>query len=242
MGSGARGVFSPGDAITFAWERIKSDPGTILATIIVGMIFIWVASLVTGTMARVAGGVASFADGTSSRHVGLFDSVSPVYLLMAGIGQIINVVVSSFIMAGLMSFVLKVARGAPYSFADLFGGAPIFVSVLVANLISTLAIGIGFVFLVVPGVILALGLCMTIPLIVDRGLGPVDALGESWRLTDGHKANLFIFGLIAFGLGIAGVCACGVGLLLVLPLLYIAHMYIYLKLTGQPVAAIGRAA
>ena len=30
--------FSPGDAITFAWERIKADPGTILGAVIVGMI------------------------------------------------------------------------------------------------------------------------------------------------------------------------------------------------------------
>jgi uncharacterized membrane protein len=83
-----------------------------------------------------------------------------------------------------------------------------------------------------------IGLSMTIPLIVDRGLGPIDALTESWRLTDGNRANIFIFGLIAFGLAVAGVCACGIGLFLVVPLLYIAHMYVYLKLTNQPVAVI----
>jgi len=54
--------------------------------------------------------------------------------------------------------------------------------------------------------------------------------------------NPLIFGLIAFGLSIAGMCACLVGILLVIPLLYIAHMYIYLKLSGQPVAQIARAA
>jgi uncharacterized membrane protein len=152
--------------------------------------------------------------------------------------MIINIVVSSFVMAGIMSFSLKVAKGVPYAFGDLFSGAPFFVSVFVANLVSSIAISIGMIFLIVPGVILALGLCMAIPLIVDRGLGPIDALSESWKLTDGHKTNLFIFGLIAFGLSIAGACACGVGLFLVIPLLYIALMYIYLKLTGQPVAVI----
>ena len=35
------------------------------------------------------------------------------------------------------------------------------------------------------------------------------------------------------GLVIAGFCACLVGIFLVMPLLSIAHMYIYLKLTGQ---------
>jgi uncharacterized membrane protein len=231
-------VFSPGDAITFAWERVKADPGTILATVIVGMIMVWVVAFVTSFMARIVGGVGM---ASTSRHIGSpFDAFAPLYVGMVGLGSIVDVLVSSFIVAGIMSFSLKVARGTPYTFGDLFGGAPFFVSVLVANLITSIAIAIGMVFFIVPGVILAAGLCMTLPLIIDRGLGPIDALTESWKLTDGHKTNLFIFGLIAIGLAIAGVCACGVGLLLVLPIIYIAHMYIYLKLTGQPVAAVGR--
>ena len=199
---------------------------------------VWFVAFVTSFMAKIVGGVGM---SSSSRHLGsAFDMLAPLYLGMMGIGSIIDVVVSSFIVAGIMRFSLNVARGAPYAFGDLFSGAPYFVSVLVANFVSGLAIGIGMLFLIVPGVILMLGLSMTLPLVIDRGLGPIEALQESWKLTDGQKANIFIFGLIAFGLCIAGACACGVGILLVLPILYIAHMYIYLKLTGQPVAAIGR--
>jgi uncharacterized membrane protein len=81
---------------------------------------------------------------------------------------------------------------------------------------------------------------MTFPLIVDRNLGPIEALQESWRITDGHKMNLFVFGLIAFALLLAGACACGIGVFFVMPIIYIAQMYIYLKLTGQPVAVVAR--
>jgi uncharacterized membrane protein len=226
--------------VTFAWERIKADPGTILATIVVGVILVWVVGIVTRFMASIVGGVGG---AVTSRHLGsAFDMLTPLYVGMLGLGSIINVVVSSFIIAGIMNFSLKVARGAPYTFGDLFSGTPFFVSVLVANLVVVIGVSIGLLFLIVPGVILALGLSMTFPLIIDRNLGPIDALTESWKLTDGHKANLFVFMLIAVGLVIAGVCACFVGVLLVMPLLYIAHMYIYLKLTGQPVAVIGRAA
>ena len=72
-----------------------------------------------------------------------------------------SLVVSTFFTAGIMNFSLKVARGAPYAFGDLFSGAPFFLSVLAANFIIGLAISLGFVFLIVPGVILALGLSMT---------------------------------------------------------------------------------
>ncbi len=226
--------------MTFAWERVKADPGTILATIIVGAIAMWVVGLVTRFMANVVAGIGAAA---GSSHIGSpFDMWSPLHVGMTGLGSIISFLVSSFIVAGIMNFSLKVARGAPYSFGDLFSGAPFFASVLTANFIIAIAVAMGFVLFIVPGAILALGLSMTIPLIIDRNLGPIEALTESWKLTDGHKTNLFVFGLIAVGLLIGGICACFVGILLVMPILYIAHMYIYLKLTGQPVAAIGRGA
>ncbi len=213
--------------------------GIILSSII-AFIVSFGANLVIG----LAGAATNAAVGAARRHAAPpgIDFLTPVYIGAMGVVQLINLVVSSFFTAGIMSFSLKVARGAPYSFGDLFGGAPYFLSVLVANILTAIGVGIGMVFLIVPGVILALGLSMTIPLIVDRGLGPIDALSESWKLTDGNKANIFIFGLIAFGLVIAGACACGVGLLLVAPLLFVAHLYIYLRLSGQPVAAVARAA
>jgi hypothetical protein len=62
----------------------------------------------------------------------------------------------------------------------------------------------------------------------------------SWKVTDRHKMNLFVYMIIGLGLFIVGTCACVVGLLLMLPIMSVAHMYIYLRLTGQPVAAIGR--
>ena len=69
---------------------------------------------------------------------------------------------------------------------------------------------------------------------MDRNLGPIDALEESWRLTDGHKGNIFVFRLLVVALFCAGLCACCVGILLVMPLVHIGTMYIYLRLSGQP--------
>jgi uncharacterized membrane protein len=245
---GAARAFSPGDAITFAWERLKADPGTILATIIVGFLLMWIVGFIGGFVGNIVGALAGAAT-TATHHRGMAPTVTPFYFGMLGLGgfiwlgfQLLNFVVSSFFTAGLVSFALKVARGAPYAFGDLFGGAPFFLPVLAANFIIMIAVAIGVVFLIVPGVMLALGLWMTSTCIVDRNLGPIDALSESWRLTDGNKLNLFVFWLLSIGLAIAGACACGVGLFLVMPLLLIAHAYIYLKLSGQQVAAVARAA
>jgi uncharacterized membrane protein len=229
----------PGDALTFAWEKIKADPGTILATIVVGFVLMFIVEFVTSFAAQLVVGVAGSAASMASRHadpmvgIGVF---GPLYYTALSVGQLINVIVSSFFIAGIYRFSLKVARGEAYAFNDLLSGMPVFLPVLVANVITGIAVAIGFVFLVVPGVIIALGLSMTLPLIVDKRLGPIDALSESWKLTTGNKGTLFIFGLLAIALIVAGACACFVGILLVLPILYIAHAYIYLRLSGQPVA------
>jgi uncharacterized membrane protein len=168
-----------------------------------------------------------------------FGILSIVLHLVSGV---VNFAVSSFFTAGIAKFSLKVAKGEPYAFGDVFGGGAYFLSVLAAQFITGLAVGLGLVLLIVPGVILGIGLSMSVPLVVDRNLGPIEALGESWKLTEGNRVSIFIFGLIGLGLWIAGACACGVGILFVAPLLCVAWFYVYLRLTGQPVAQVARAA
>ena len=230
---------------------MKADPGTILATIIVGLILSFAVAFVISmavNLINVAVGVASSAAVGPGRHrvsdpsIPLFVGFSVLGMVLQLVSFVVNIAVSSFFTAGIASFSLKVAKGLPYSFGDLFAGGSFFVSVLIANFLISFAVGLGFILLIVPGVILALGLSMTVPLIVDRNLGPIDALTQSWKLTEGNRVNIFIFWLIAFGLAIAGVCACGIGILLVTPILWIAYLYVYLKLTGQPAAMAVRAA
>jgi uncharacterized membrane protein len=241
---GPSAPFSPGDSVSFAWERVKADPGTILATVIVGFLAIgalqFAINLVTQLVVGIGVGVSSSA--MSSHHAAASAALGPMFWVMTVFGQLVSVLVSSFFVAGISKFCIKVARGEPYSFNDLFGAAPVFLSVLAANLLLALVVSVGFLLLIVPGVIAALGLMLTVPLIVDRGLGPIEALQASWKLTDGHKGNLFVAAILWMALSVGGLCACFVGVLVVMPLVYIAQMYIYLKLSGQPVARVGPAA
>ena len=107
--------------------------------------------------------------------------------------------------------------------------------------ITFIPLMLGFFLLVVPGVILSLGLSMSMPLIVDRQLGPVQAILESWRLTDGYKWELCVFSVVALLLMTLGaMCVCGIGFIVVVPIVQIAWMYLYLKLSGQPVAQVSQ--
>ena len=85
-----------------------------------------------------------------------------------------------------------------------------------------------------PGVIVFLGGCLHAQLVVDKRLGPIEALSESFRLTQGHRGTLFFYFVLMFIVGVGSALACCVGSLLVAaPMHALGSAYIYLKLTGE---------
>jgi hypothetical protein len=66
-----------------------------------------------------------------------------------------------------------------------------------ALILAALGILLGFVLLIVPGVILALMWSVASYGIADRKLGPVEALKESARLTKGYRLRIFVLALLS---------------------------------------------
>ena len=83
-----------------------------------------------------------------------------------------------------------------------------------AWLIVGVIVGIGFVLLIVPGIIFACKLAFTPYLVVDRKMKVIDAVEESWRMTRGHAWKVFLVGLLAMPIALAGLMFCGVGIII----------------------------
>lgn len=108
---------------------------------------------------------------------------------------------------------LKAARDDAPEISDILAGFHDYVNVVIANLVMSFAIGIGFLLLIVPGVILACRLILTPYLVMDRKMPALDAVKESWRLTTGHGWTVFFMMLLAVPIAIAGLFVFGVGVL-----------------------------
>jgi uncharacterized membrane protein len=67
--------------------------------------------------------------------------------------------------------------------------------------------------LIVPGIILACRLAFVSYLVVDRKMETIPALKESWRLTRGHANKVFLMGLLAIPIVIAGLICLVVGII-----------------------------
>jgi len=197
-------TFSPGAAIKFGWETFKKRTMFFVGiTIVIGIIS-WAIGALVGAIAA--------------------SSTSPVTGL---ISFLLNLGLSTLLNMGVIAYALK-AHDAPNAVAakDLWHPQP-FLFYLGATVLVFLCVGIGFLLIIVPGIILALMLMFTPYLVVDKNLGPIVAMKESKRITDGSKWQLFVFAVALFGLNLLGAIALLIGLLVTIPvsMLAIAHAY-----------------
>jgi uncharacterized membrane protein len=140
---------------------------------------------------------------------------------------LISVVVSLLVSIGLTTFALRAHDNIEtVQIADLWNPAP-FWRFLGAHILSALVVFAGFLLLIIPGIIAAIGLGFVAFLVVDRGAGPVDALKESWRITKGHKWQLLLLGLALVGINIIGVLLLGIGLFASVPITMLAGAHAY---------------
>lgn len=140
--------------------------------------------------------------------------------------------IGTFFQVGFMRICLAAARGKPPKFFAIMSGFDRFLPLVVANLLSYTSVMLGMLFLIVPGVILALGFGLTPFYCVDARLGPFAALAASWRAMRGHKGQFFIFYCVATAIYLAGMLACCVGVLPAGALVYLAWAIIYTRLSG----------
>jgi hypothetical protein len=103
------------------------------------------------------------------------------------------VVLSSVATAATVYIVSESYLGTGLSAAEaLARAAPLLGQVVLCSVLFGLAVGLGFLLLIVPGVVLLCGLVLSTPaLVLEPGSTATDALRRSWVLTRGSKWRIF---------------------------------------------------
>jgi uncharacterized membrane protein len=115
---------------------------------------------------------------------------------------------------GLSFAFLKAAREDKVEIQDMFAGFKNYWNAVAASILVSIIVVIGFILLIVPGIFLACKLVFVPYLVVDRKMRAIDAIKESWRMTSGHAWKVFLIGLIAIPVVIAGLICFGVGVII----------------------------
>jgi hypothetical protein len=152
--------------------------------------------------------------------------------------SLIMAVVNGLLYGGLYRTALRQTRGETISVAGIFSaldvaGPLIAVALVLAAIVEAAQLVIPpFAFLVS---ILIEGIFMFAPLIiVDRRVGPITALADSLDLLRGQRWIGIFYFLIVLILALIGSLACGVGIIVTMPMLYLALAVAYRAMTEPP--------
>ncbi len=128
---------------------------------------------------------------------------------------------------GAMFVFYKAVKGDKFEFKDIFLVFDNYLNVVLAHILFVGIVGIGLFLLIVPGIIFACRLAFVPYLVVDQKLEPAEAVKKSWRMTAGYTGTIFLLGLIAVPLAIAGLLCMGVGIIPVIIWVHCAFAAMY---------------
>lgn len=196
-------TISVSECVRFGWDTFKKNP------------WIFVGALATLFAISFA---SSFVSGAvNASHNGF----------VAFVMFLISIALGTYIEMAIISFLLKAHESTEgITFQSVISNLP-FWQYLIAKILLALITGIGFVLLIVPGIIFMLMFLMTQYLVVDKKLGPIEALKESRRITKGHKGQLLLLVLTVAGLNILGAIVLLVGLFVSIPVSMLAIVHAY---------------
>ncbi len=208
--------FSIGSVLSESWEKTKGAKGTI-----------WAGSAIMYLVLMVIAAVGYFLVPTvDSDPTNMTGGIGNVVL------QSLTSILSILFTAGLFYMGIRRGAGDHINWQMIFQGFSSAGKIIVATILQTILIAIGFILLVLPGIYLTIGYAMTIPLIVDRGMSPWQAMEKSRKSV--HKVWWKVAGLfIVIGLlYCVALIPLGIGLIWVWPMLIILFGVLYRHLFG----------
>ncbi|WP_296230428.1 hypothetical protein [uncultured Pseudomonas sp.] len=219
----ARGYdFNIGDLLSESWSKVKGTKG-----IIIGGFLVFYVVLLAATF--ILGGV-----------VGIFGALSDSIALMF-IGEILISLLASALaypfMAGINMVGIRRAADQPLNFNEIFSHFGRTVPLIITAVVMMLLIYLGMILLLIPGIYLAVAYLLAIPLVVERGLSPWQALEASRKAITQHWFKVFGLFLLLGLIVMVSAIPLGIGLVWSIPLMVVAMGVLYRTIFGVLPAA-----
>lgn len=209
--------WATGEVLSQSWELFKQHWAPLLGALVIGYVVLFGVQTVFSVLAGAIGG----------------RSGSPgLAIATAIVSMVISMVAQAAVSCGWARMFLMTARGETPVLGVLFSSVGLMPQMLIATVILTIGYLLGILLLVVPGVIFMIGTIPYLYFIADGESG-VESVRKSWEATRGQKVAIFVFLLALAGINIVGMLACGLGMLVTLPVSMLALAVVYTRLTGR---------
>jgi hypothetical protein len=206
----ARGPVISFDVIGDAWNLFRADMAIWMGA---AFLYLVVSSALTFWM------LATLPDPATGRQ---FSPTFFVALLVFGL-------VATFFHGGMFRIALGQIRSGRARFGDFWSSIDVFPALFVVTFLEVLAIIAGSCFCLLPGLLLMGLLLFAAPLVVDpqKKMGVMASLSTSFQVLKPQMWMALAFALVCYLLANAGQMLCGIGIIVSLPLFYLAITLAY---------------
>jgi uncharacterized membrane protein len=157
--------------------------------------------------------------------------------LIPRLGWLFGPVIGWVLHAGLSYMYIRRIRGEDVQVGDLFAGFNIaLANIVLTGLFVTALTAVGVLLCLLPGVYLAVCYIFALPLAIDKRLDFWPAMEVSRRVVHDQWLSMFLFLLVLFFIVCVGALACGVGLIVAVPVVMASLMFVYEDLFGPRAA------
>ena len=144
--------------------------------------------------------------------------------------QIVSLLISCIFMLGYVKNIFQALDGEEPQFSAYGQQSRKIITYLIANILFSIAVCIGMVLLIIPGIYLYLRLQFFTAFIVEEDCGIIESLQKSWNMTQGQTLPLFLLLRTMIGTAIVGCILFFVGFFVAVPLIYMMQCYTFRKL------------
>ena len=196
---------------------------------IFGIVFLvaLLGSIVTATIKYIYGMIFAGFNISLTETVITSGITTKINTLAGNIFSIIETVVTLMISFVSTHYMLNFVRGNKIDISEsinfLFNNI---LNIFIVSLLHTLIIELGYLLLVIPGIIASIGLIFVPEILVDNpNLKNIEVLKKSWNMMMNHKMNYFVF-MLSF-LGWLLLCVFLIPMVYVIPYLEVARILYY---------------
>lgn len=230
-GGGGRGYRGPGvyfDFITDAFNMMKNNMGVYVVGALIALGITYAIQIPMSLLQNTLLYGSPLGTMRPERQFDVNWPMLPVLLIIS----LIPTAISQVLMLGLSLCALEEADTGSTSISTMFSGFRNFLPVAAATILYTIAIYVGTLFCIVPGIFLT-GVLAFAPIICAKeGVGPIEGMKRSYYMLKSNAWMFFLYLLVAWIVSLAGAIACCVGVLFTFPIVHIGMALHYREFRG----------
>jgi len=215
--------FKFGAVLSEAWKKVSGSKGTFFFAFLLYVVVMIVVSLPMELIQQSM----------------IVPAAEPSMIIIFVVVQqlVINLIVLPLAM-GLFLLGLRRSVDAPVESTSIFKHYKKAFSLFFTMLLMYLMILIGFVLLIIPGIYLMIAYFMAMPLVVEKGLSPWQALEVSRKTITHRWFSVFFFSIVMTLILIISMIPLGIGVIWTAPMMMIAYGIMYRNMFGVEAATL----